>query len=106
MKNKNNSLTDFEKRVLRLAGKIPCGKVTTYKIIAYKIKNKNYSRAVAKALSKNQDLQKTACYRVIRSNGEIGGYKNGEKQKLKLLKKDGIKIKNKKVVDLNSCLWG
>jgi O-6-methylguanine DNA methyltransferase len=54
-------------------------------------------RAVGNILNKNRDL-KIPCHRVIRSDGKIGGYNRGIKKKIALLKKEGVKIKNKKAI--------
>ncbi|MGC9046655.1 MAG: MGMT family protein [Minisyncoccia bacterium] len=86
----------LKKDIYHLVKKIPRGKVTTYKIIAKKLNIKSY-RVVGKVLNLNQDFKNIPCYRVVKSNGEIGGYILGVKEKIKKLKKDGIKIKNKKI---------
>jgi len=88
-------LTDFQKKVYNLVSKIPKGKVTTYKTIAEKLKTS--PRAVGKALNVNPWPIKIPCHRVIHANGKIGGYKLGAEKKIKLLKKEGIKIKNQKI---------
>jgi O-6-methylguanine DNA methyltransferase len=66
--------TDFQKRVWKEIDKIPYGKTVTYKEIAKKIGKPNASRAVANACGKNPTPIIRPCHRVIRSNGEIGGY--------------------------------
>lgn len=48
-------------------------------------------RVVGNALSKNRD-KNIPCHRVIRSDGKIGGYCQGAKKKILLLKKEGVKI--------------
>ncbi|MEM5872381.1 MAG: MGMT family protein [Candidatus Aenigmatarchaeota archaeon] len=78
-----------------LLTKIPKGKVTTYGILAKKLKI--HPRVVGKLLSKNIYLNKYPCYKVVLSSGKIGGYSIGLKNKIKRLRKDGIKIKNNKV---------
>jgi methylated-DNA-[protein]-cysteine S-methyltransferase len=88
---------DFKNKVFSVCKKIPKGKITTYKEIAIDIKNNNSSRAIGNALNKNTNLIKIPCHRVIRSNGEIGGYAKGQKEKIKLLKSEGIEIKNNKI---------
>ena len=75
----------FKDKVLELVKKIPKGKVTTYKLIAEKLRTKAY-RAVGNALNKNPFIGLIPCHRVIRSNGEIGGFRNGAKKKLQMLK--------------------
>ena len=37
------------------------------------------------------------CHRVIKSTGEIGGFASGTRNKIKLLRKEGIQIKNNEV---------
>ena len=92
-----NKLTSFEKLVLSAVKKIPKGRVTTYKLLAEKIKHPKAVRAVGNALNKNQELLKIPCHRVVRSDGKISGYKLGVKEKMKILKEEGIEFKNHKI---------
>jgi len=65
-------------------------------------------RAVGNILNKNPVPEqarygagrnpKIPCHRVIKSNGKIGGYKNGIKKKITLLKREGVKIIRERVV--------
>lgn len=93
-------ITKFQKKVYSIVRKIPKGKITTYKEIAKKLKSS--PRAVGQALKRNPYAPKVPCHRVICSNRKIGGYagknpKNIQK-KINLLKKEGIKIKNQKII--------
>jgi len=92
--NKRN-LTNFEKKVLTVVSRVPKSKVTTYKFLARAIGRPRAVRAVANALRKNPNLIKVPCHRVVRSNGEVGGYRLGPKKKLLLLKKEGIRFNTK-----------
>ena len=56
-----------------------------------------HPRAIAKILNKNSNLNKYPCYKVIHSNGKVGGYKLGQDEKIKRLKGEGIEIKNGKI---------
>ena len=76
--------------------KVSRGKVTTYKELAKSIGSEAY-RAVGNALNKNKHPKRVPCYRVINSDGRLGGYSEGLKKKVELLKRDGIKIKNEKI---------
>ena len=87
---------NFNERVWNLCRKIPKGKVTTYKIIASKLGTKAY-RAVGNALKANPYAPEVPCHRVIKSNGEVGGFARGTKNKIRLLKKEGVKIKDNKI---------
>ena len=81
----------------QLLRKIPKGKITSYKILAKKLNV--HPRLMGRMLSKNDS--DAPCYKVICHNGRIGGYtgKNGVKGKISKLKKDGITVKNGKVID-------
>ena len=79
--------TDFQVKVWRELKKIKKGKVKTYKEIAMAINRPKAARAVANACGKNPLLITIPCHRVIRSDGNLGGYsgKGGIQKKLKLL---------------------
>ncbi len=96
---------NFSQKVWNFTKKIPKGKVSTYKEIAKALNTKAY-RAVGTALKNNPYAPKVPCHRVINSNGTIGGYKGklNNKEKIKILKKEGIEIKNNKV-DLKKYLF-
>ena len=89
-------MQELQTRVLRLVSKIPRGRVTTYKEIARALGKPLAYRAVANALAKNPD-RRLPCHRVIRSSGEVGGYKFGAKRKVKMLTGEGIEIKDGRV---------
>lgn len=88
--------TIFQERVYKILKKVPKGKVTTYKALANKAGTKAY-RAVGSAMNKNPYAPQVPCHRVINSNGEVGGFASGTKNKIKLLKKEGIKIEKGKI---------
>ena len=83
----------FCEQVYKIVKKIPKGKVLTYKEVAERIGKPKAYRAVGNILNGNRDPQ-IPCHRVIRSDGKIGGYRDGNVAKVKILKKEGfLKIK-------------
>ena len=94
---------NFNEKVYNLCKEIPRGKISTYKILASKL-NTNAYRAVGQALNKNP-YKSIPCHRVIGSSSHLTGFATGLKNKAKLLKKEGIKIKNNKVLDFNKVLY-
>lgn len=94
---------NFKEKVFVITKKIPKGKVSTYKEIARAIKNPKACRAVGNALNKNVN-KSVPCYRVIKSDGSVGGFRWGSKEKIKKLKREGVKVRNGKV-DLRRCLF-
>ena len=69
--------TWFFKKVLEEVSLIKFGEVMSYKQIVRILKNKNAYRAVANANARNPLPIIIPCHRVIRSSGEIGGYRGG-----------------------------
>ena len=77
----------FYKKVLKAVEKIPYAATKSYKEVAINIGSPNGYRAVANANAKNPIPIVIPCHRVIKSNGELGGYGGGSK-----LKKDSLKF--------------
>lgn len=88
-------ITNLSEKVYKIVKEIPKGKLTTYKDVAFNLGNPKLARAVGNALNKNNN-PKIPCHRVIRSDGKIGGFNKGKKNKILLLKKEGVLLKNKK----------
>ncbi len=85
---------------LLLLRKIPKGKVTTYGELARATRSS--PRAIGQVMAHNKYSDTCPCYRVVRSDGCIGGYggaTSGKKisQKIKKLEADGIAVKNRKI---------
>ncbi|WP_421077445.1 MGMT family protein [Methanothermococcus sp. Ax23] len=89
---------DFKEECYNLVKKVPKGKITTYKEIAEALGTNGY-RAVGNVLNKNPNLITVPCHRVVKSNGEVGGYVEGIERKIELLRSEGIPIKDNKVID-------
>jgi len=85
-------------RCYRLVCRIPKGKVTSYKEVAEALGIRGY-RLVGMLLSRNPEPVKIPCHRVVKSNGEVGGYIMGVDKKVELLRSEGIPVKNGRIVD-------
>ena len=90
---------NLEREIYKKLLQVPKGKVTTYSELAKAVGLKNGQRAIGKIMNKNPFPVIIPCHRVILSNGKIGGYAWGEKIKTNMLSKEGIKIKNGKILD-------
>ena len=88
----------FKEKVWRVVASIPAGSVMTYKAVAAKAGQPKASRAVGNILKTNYDAN-IPCHRVVRSDGKIGHYNRGWRQKIKLLNKEGViwSIKQKEI---------
>ena len=78
---------------------VPEGKVTTYGDLAKAVGLENGQRVIGTIMKKNPFPVIVPCHRVVKSDGKIGGFIYGEKVKSQMLIKEGIKIKNGKIVD-------
>ena len=76
--------TAFEKKVWHEISKIKYGQTTTYNEIAKKLSSS--PRAIGNACSKNKCLLLIPCHRIVRANGNTGGYVLGENIKKYLIK--------------------
>jgi methylated-DNA-[protein]-cysteine S-methyltransferase len=70
----------------------------TYREVAKLAGRPRAWRTVGNILNKSASWRtKIPCHRIIKSDGKIGGYKEGTKRKATLLKKEGVVIKNRRV---------
>ena len=80
--------TAVQARVWRALQKIPLGKTASYTEIAAALGRPKAVRAVAQACAANKVALLVPCHRVIRSDGELGGYRWGLERKRALLARE------------------
>lgn len=102
--NMKQNMTPFRKAVYKATRKIPKGKVATYGQIARFIGRPKAARAVGNALNSNPFSPKVPCHRVVNSDGKIGGFASGTAKKVALLRKEGLKVKDGKIVDFRGAI--
>ncbi len=81
-----NNGTTFQRKVWEKISEIPYGELRTYKWIAREIGNLNAVRAVGNAVGKNPVPPIIPCHRVIRTDGNLGGFSSGIPLKKWLIK--------------------
>jgi AraC family transcriptional regulator of adaptative response/methylated-DNA-[protein]-cysteine methyltransferase len=77
--------TAFQRRVWECLQKIPRGETRSYSAVAKKIGMPKATRAVARACATNPVAVAIPCHRVVRQDGELGGYRWGIERKEQLL---------------------
>ena len=77
--------TNFQVKVWNALLNIPEGTVVSYQTIANKISKPRAVRAVASAIGANPVAYLIPCHRVLRSSGELGGYRWGMERKRAML---------------------
>jgi AraC family transcriptional regulator, regulatory protein of adaptative response / methylated-DNA-[protein]-cysteine methyltransferase len=80
--------TAFQQRVWKELQRIPAGRTASYSEVAKRIGFPNSARAVAQACGANALAVAVPCHRVLRSNGDISGYRWGVDRKQALLTRE------------------
>ena len=98
----------FFELVYEVARQIPKGRVTSYGAIAACLGTKSSARMVGWAMNgAGRVFPKVPAHRVVNRNGMLSGkhHFSPQGQMEKLLKKEGIKVKNDTVVDFKTLFW-
>jgi len=95
------------KKVQELLLAIPRGKVTTYGIMAKIMNMPQKARYIGRLLGSNPYPDKYPCYKVVKSDGSVGGYSGskGVGEKIRLLAKDNVIIKKRRIIDFESKIF-
>jgi AraC family transcriptional regulator of adaptative response/methylated-DNA-[protein]-cysteine methyltransferase len=80
--------TAFQERVWQALRQIPAGTTASYAEIARRIGQPRAVRAVAQACGANHLAVAIPCHRVVRSNGDLSGYRWGVERKRELLQRE------------------
>src|SRR5271157_3741065 len=80
--------TAFQKKVWETLRQIPRGETRTYTDIAREIGDPRAVRAVARACASNPVALAVPCHRVVRSDGDLAGYRWGIERKKRLLESE------------------
>ena len=80
--------TAFQWRVWRALTRIPRGETRSYSKVAAEIGQPSAVRAVARACATNPLALVVPCHRVVRNDGQLGGYRWGTRVKKTLLEQE------------------
>lgn len=91
--------TEFQEKVWNiLLNETAVGEVISYEDLASKVGGKNFIRAVASAVARNNISYLIPCHRVIRKSGAINQYRWGVEVKRKLLEQEKQLVLARRVV--------
>jgi AraC family transcriptional regulator of adaptative response/methylated-DNA-[protein]-cysteine methyltransferase len=80
--------TAFQQKVWETLQRIPRGETRSYTEVAREIGDPKAVRAVARACASNPVALAVPCHRVVRSDGDLAGYRWGLERKRKLLERE------------------
>ena len=96
---------NIDKEIYKKLLEVPKGKITTYGDLAKAVGMKNGQRIVGKIMNKNPYPVIIPCHRVVKSDGNVGGYAFGENVKVKMLSNEGIQIRNGKIPNFKDVVY-
>ncbi|MBL0336588.1 MAG: MGMT family protein [Chitinophagaceae bacterium] len=108
VKPSGESDDNFFSLVFEVARQIPKGRVTSYGAIAAALGTKSSARMVGWAMNGCHRVRpKVPAHRVVNRNGMLTGKFHFDPPGMmeKLLKKEGVKVKNDQVVDFKNLFW-
>jgi len=83
--------TAFQRRVWQVLREVPAGETVSYAELARRIGAPRSVRAVARACGANLLAVAIPCHRVVRSDGDLSGYRWGVERKRALLRREGAR---------------
>ena len=88
-----------------LVRQIPRGRVSTYGAVAKALGNKQYARAIGTFMHNNPDADTMPCFKIVQSDGKLGGFGLGIEDKIRRLQDDGIVVKAGRIVDFDQVFF-
>jgi deoxyribonuclease V len=88
-----------------LLKQIPDGKVSTYGAVARALGDSLAARAVGRMMNQNQDPDEVPCYKIVHSDGRLGGFGRGIDDKIRRLKEDNIMVEKGRIENFHRVLF-
>ncbi len=88
-----------------LVRQIPHGKVSSYGSVAKALGDIKASRAVGRMMNQNPDADTMPCFRIVQSDGHLGGFGLGIDDKIQRLQQDNIEVDGNEIIDFKNTLF-
>ncbi len=88
-----------------LVKQIPDSRVSTYGAVAKALGDLRASRAVGRMMNQNPDPDTMPCFKIVYSDGGLGGFGLGIDDKIKRLQNDNILVKNGKILNFEDVFF-
>lgn len=85
-----------------LVRQIPYGMVSTYGAVARALGDIRASRAVGRMMNQNPDADTMPCFKIVQSDGTLGGFGLGINDKIRRLNEEDILVKENHIIDFES----
>ncbi len=88
-----------------LVRQIPPGRVSTYGAVAGALGDTIAARAVGRMMNQNPDADDMPCFKIVYSDGRLGGFGLGIQDKIRRLNQDSIQVENGRIVDFDNVFF-
>lgn len=88
-----------------LVRQIPDGNISSYGSVAEALGDKIAARAIGRMMNQNPNANTMPCYKIVYSNGGLGGFGLGIDDKVRRLNEVNIKVEKGKIVDYKSVFF-
>ena len=92
------NLFDYTYNLVR---QIPDGKVSSYGAVATALGDIRASRAVGRMMNQNPDPETMPCYKIVHTDGRLGGFGRGIDDKIRRLREVNIAVEKDTLVDFD-----
>lgn len=82
-----------------LVRQIPPHRLSTYGAVAQALGDHRAARAVGRMMNQNPDADTMPCFKIVYSDGSLGGFGLGIEDKIRRITHDGITVKDGKIID-------
>lgn len=96
------NLFDYTYNLVR---QIPGGKISSYGEVAKALGDIIASRAVGRMMNQNPNADNMPCFKIVHSDGRVGGFGLGVDDKIRRLKEENVLVKDGKLVDFDNLLF-
>jgi deoxyribonuclease V len=84
-----------------LVRQIPSNRLSTYGAVAEALGDQRAARAVGRMMNQNPDADTMPCFKIVYSDGSLGGFGLGIEDKIRRIQNDGITVKDGRIIDFN-----
>jgi len=88
-----------------LVRQIPSGKISSYGAVATALGDIHASRAVGRMMNQNPDPDDMPCYKIVHTDGRLGGFGRGTNDKIRRLKQDNIQVSDGEIIDFDKVFF-
>ena len=88
-----------------LVRQIPEGKISSYGAVAEALGDKIAARSVGRMMNQNPNADTMPCYKIVHSNGRLGGFGLGIDDKIRRLNEVNIEVESGKIIDFKSVFF-